>query len=408
MYDFKYANIPLDRPLTKDDIPHLKEQLSILKNRMAVHDNTQAAVKIILNSIYGVAGYKKFIGYNKDVAQTITAQCADLIHYTIDVHNDYFMNDWADDHDTHKKMGITYAENSPVEVVTYAVTDSVFVTMSHIYNNQKGYDGSMTQFILDINEHKLEEYTGKKLYDYCVIWGASTVRPGTNKPVYNLEIEEILYSQLSVGKNRYAKDVAWADGKTFEPQSKISIKGLELFQQSIPKVVREKSKEILYLILSIEDDSEIEPVVIGKIIEFKNMFTVWDVDQISKTTRVNGMANWTVKSTDKLVLVSGCSAHVKGAAHYNYLLYNNPQYKNKYDFITDSTKVNWYYSMESNGVQTFAYPKGSYPFEFAPPVNINLQFEKLVISPITNTLKALNINTKHLNSNFISYYDEIF
>ena len=47
----------------------------------------------------------------------------------------------------------------------------------------------------------------------------------------------------------------------------------------------------------------------------------------------------------------------------------------------------------------FAYMPGEYPYEFAPEIDYELQFEKCMIDPINRILKVLGLQT--LNRNLI-------
>lgn len=84
----------------------------------------------MLNGSYGAFATSYFILYNNHVAGTITAQGRDLTRTMDKVNEDYWYNQWQDDHELHYILGIknvsTISRDEPVSI--YADTDSLFVT----------------------------------------------------------------------------------------------------------------------------------------------------------------------------------------------------------------------------------------------------------------------------------------
>lgn len=84
----------------------------------------------MLNGSYGAFATSYFILYNNHVAGTITAQGRDLTRTMDKVNEDYWYNQWQDDHELHYILGIKnvspISRDEPVSI--YADTDSLFVT----------------------------------------------------------------------------------------------------------------------------------------------------------------------------------------------------------------------------------------------------------------------------------------
>jgi DNA polymerase elongation subunit (family B) len=84
----------------------------------------------VLNGSYGAFATSYFILYNNHVAGTITAQGRDLTRTMDKVNEDYWYNQWQDDHELHYILGIKnvspISRDEPVSI--YADTDSLFVT----------------------------------------------------------------------------------------------------------------------------------------------------------------------------------------------------------------------------------------------------------------------------------------
>jgi len=85
-YTSKFVNIDPDNcPLEE-----LKKVLDELHSLEGYYETKQLAIKQFINSIYGATASKYFIGYNIDVAESITLQGQDLNHYSENCVNRYY------------------------------------------------------------------------------------------------------------------------------------------------------------------------------------------------------------------------------------------------------------------------------------------------------------------------------
>ena len=114
--------------------------------------------------------------------------------------------------------------------------------------------------------------------------------------------------------------------------------------------------------------------------------------------RTNNINKYVLDDTDEFQLALKCPINVRAAGFYNYLLNNNKKYKKKYKFIGNGEKLKLYHC--KHGVSDmFAYLPGEHPYEFAPEIDYELQFEKCMIDPINRILTVLGLQT--LNRNLI-------
>jgi DNA polymerase elongation subunit (family B) len=120
--------------MTKEEkikkIELLKKKASELKKEVDYYNALQLALKLVLNGSYGAFATSYFILYNNHVAGTITAQGRDLTRTMDKVNEDYWYNQWQNDHELHYKLGIKnitpLSKDEPVSI--YADTDSLFVS----------------------------------------------------------------------------------------------------------------------------------------------------------------------------------------------------------------------------------------------------------------------------------------
>lgn len=390
---FKYTDIS-DNP-TKDEIKLAIKKLERLKTEQ---ENKNSALKIILNSIYGVAGFKSFICYNKDVAQSVTKQSEDLIKYTIKIFNHFFRDVWHERHDIHKQMGITVAPQVDHDVVNYADTDSIFAVLNRVYKSTD-YKGDYTQFLLDLNQFGLKAWLAQKMDEYVISFnGLREKKDG--KPALNLTFEENCHRVLWTAKKKYIKDTAFKDGKRFKPLEKITVKGLEMNQSSTPKFVRGKLKEFINYILTTDGKIDINDLI-QKLKAVKTEFQNIDPENICRTERISNYEKFIINDKTKIEIGDNAKPHTKGAAYYNYLLNQQKEnIKNKYEPIKTSNKVQWYYT-KTGLLESFAFLPGQIPYEFAPPINKDIQFETVYLGPVNTILKPLGI--KNLNSSLMVF-----
>jgi hypothetical protein len=76
----------------------------------------------------------------------------------------------------------------------------------------------------------------------------------------------------------------------------------------------------------------------------------------------------------------------------------NPKFKNRYKMIGNGEKLKLYHCKHAT-CEIFAYQPGAHPYEIAPQVDYEMQFEKSVIDPLNRVLIAVGLHT--LNRNLI-------
>lgn len=107
-------------------IEELEKEINRLKKVKEEYHNSEQAIKVFINSCYGAMASPFFVGYNVHAAEAVTLQGQDLIKFANHVFDEYFLNYWHKDTETHKKMGLTYVNpiNNETTIV-YNDTDSV-------------------------------------------------------------------------------------------------------------------------------------------------------------------------------------------------------------------------------------------------------------------------------------------
>jgi hypothetical protein len=65
--------------------------------------------------------------------------------------------------------------------------------------------------------------------------------------------------------------------------------------------------------------------------------------------------------------------------------------QDKYEFIKSGTKIKYYSCKDKSINDTFSYMRGSFPIEFAPEIDMELQFYKAILSPINSIIEPLGM-----------------
>ena len=131
-----------------------KQTLKAYQKEKDIYYNTEQAIKILLNSIYGCFGSEYFTFFKKDIAESITLQAQHLIRHSEDMVNKYFMEYWHKDFKLHEKLGIKIKPNAkvskPVWIYTdtdscapdtIIITDKGKLTIEELYNSQLNING---------------------------------------------------------------------------------------------------------------------------------------------------------------------------------------------------------------------------------------------------------------------------
>lgn len=362
-------------------IEELKTEIKRLQDLKEEYNGLQHSIKIFINSVYGACASIYFTGYNVFVAEAVTLQGQDLIHFANNIIDDYFLNKWHLDTELHKKMGLTHVNKVLAKtVVVYNDTDSTYMTFQPVLDSCD-WKENPKDFILKLKELKLDLYFNDKFSEYAKKFNTENLQ--------FFELEKIAYSGLMMAKKKYVLDVAWADpGIDFEPQEKLAFTGVEIVQSSTPKFVRKVLKELVKYIFSKGKKLDYSEAV-KKLKDYKAQFIMQDPDDICKGVSIGDYEKYALDDRKEIVLADKCPINVRSAAVYNHILFNS-KFKSKYNLIKTGDKIKFYYSKGQDEV--FGFIPGNYPYEFAPEIDYDRQFEKIIVEPFNRFIETLGFN----------------
>ena len=386
----------LEKPeseLNETETKDLIEHYSMMSAKYTAYEQ---AVKVTLNSIYGAFGNKWFHFFNLDIAESITIQGQGAILYSEKILNKYFQDFWMKDSDVHEYFNIKVVNKLVKPSVVYIDTDSCYVQFEEMYESIEwlGEKLAIDKFIMKLYNFRIKDYITK-----CMAKYAETTN--TDNFLY-FDLETIAYSGIWLAKKKYLQNIAWEDKLEEEDRyptlSKIKTIGFDTIQSSTPAVARKHLTEALKLVLSEKPTSALLKKLVEYLKKCKKEFKLVDVDQIAFNKRTNNIEKYIVDDTIEFQIGSKCPPNVKAAGFYNFLMNTNPKYKNKYKMIGNGEKLKLYHCKHMT-CDMFAYMPGDHPYEIAPEIDYELQFEKSVIDPLNRVLKACSLQT--LNRNLI-------
>jgi DNA polymerase elongation subunit (family B) len=362
-------------------IEELDKEIARLKSLKEEYYNLEQSIKIFINSIYGGVGSPYFSCYNVSLAEAVTLQGQDMIHFANELLDDYFLNKWHLDTKLHEALGLTFVNKVQEKtIVIYNDTDSTYITMKPIVESCD-WQGDPIDFILKIKDLRLDRYIDLKFDEYA--------KSFNTKNLQVLELEKIAYSALMVAKKKYILDLAWKDpGIRFKPQEKIVPVGVEVVQGSTPPFSRKTLKAMLNTLFEKGKEWEYSEIV-KRLKEYKKQFILQDPNEISKTVSIGDYEKYVLEDRKEIRLADKCPINVRSASIYNHTLLNT-KWKSKYNLIRTGDKIKYYYAASDDEV--FGFLPNNYPYEIATEVNYDRQFEKVVVEPFNRFMTSAGFN----------------
>jgi DNA polymerase elongation subunit (family B) len=365
---------------TKDDLKKEIERLTNLKNELK---NEEQAVKLTMNSIYGAVGNSFFVCQNPDVAEAVTLQGQDLIKFAEKIINRYFNEHWHIDKELHEKIGLTEVRRIARPLVIYIDTDSNYVSFEEVVKSCD-WNGTPMDLILKINEYRINDYLKNCLNIYAKKWGTENCQ--------DFELETLSHNAIFLGKKKYVVNLAYDSGITIQSLKELKFTGVEMVKGGTPPFVREKLIYLTKYIFSHGSKFELKNFV-KEIKDIKKEFKIQEPDRISAGITSNNYEKFILNDSTSLEVAGSCPIHVRASGFHNFLL-NNSKYKSKYPLIQSGEKVRWYFvkTKKVTDCNVFAYSQGTYPYEFAPAIDYDMQFTKTILDPINRFIEAMGHN----------------
>lgn len=379
----------------------LRAAINNCENKEEFYHTMEQSTKVFINSVYGAMASQYYVCSNIAIAESITLQGQDLIKYSVIVLNKYFRDMWKYEYKTHDliarcmkekfpdfdvedfkercKAGIELSEGDTLQV--YGDTDSAYISVQPVIEACGIKTEMETDFVLAINKYILETYLADMFEKYAEMYNC-------DKNLEAFELEKVARSVIMLAKKKYIMDISWKEPDVHvAPLHSIVYKGIEVIQGSTPAFCRDMMKDFIKFMLNKLNTGE-KPsydAIIKKLKEIKTKFTLQSPNEISKSFGMSDYEKYVLDDKKTLTFTDAVTPiHVRAAAYYNHMLYNKAKkYKSKYNTIKKGDKVKFYYTADKS---VFAFLPNEFPIEFAPKMDIDEQFEKMVLGPLNRII----------------------
>lgn len=307
----------------------------------------------------------------------------------VGMYNDEYVYDIEMDDDTH-----TFYCNDVL------VHNSAYITLDFLLKTCGITEEQSTRFIMEFYTNILKEYLG---------WCFELYAESYNCPVNleEFELEKVARSVIMLRKKKYVMDISWREGKTAEgiyekPLHKLVIKGVEIIKGESSLFCRQEMKNfVIWLLQNINENKEIKySEIIKHIKEIKTRFSAMHPNEICKNQSISDYDKYIQDDKREGGAVFNKNMTItmpaKAVARYNNLLYTSAKkYRSKYNIIHSGDKVKLYYIKQTrdeekaNPNAAFAFLPGNFPSEFAPPIDIDKQFNLLILGPLNRFIVAI-------------------
>ncbi|SDJ31488.1 replicative DNA polymerase I [Halovenus aranensis] len=324
------------------------------------YDRQQQAVKVIMNSLYGVLGWDRFRLYDREMGAAVTATGREVIEFTEQVTNELDKE------------------------VIYGDTDSVMVSVGTDVSKEEAIERSF-EIEERIND-AYDEFAREEL-------DATDHR-------FQIEFEKLYRRFFQAGKKkRYAGHIVWKEGQDVDD---IDITGFEYQRSDIAPITKRVQKDVIEMIVKGEDVDEIKTYVHDVIQDFQ------DGNADPEDVGIPGGIGKRLDNYDT------DTAHVRGAKYANTVLGTNFQRGSKPKRLyVDRVHADFFERIEAeNGDELDADPvyeefqrdPDVICFEYADqvPEEFEIDWEKMLDKtlkgPIARILEALGISWDEVRS----------
>ncbi len=182
------------------------------------YDRQQGAVKVLMNSLYGVFGWDRFRLYDREMSAGVTSTNREVIDFTADV-----------------TAEIGYE-------VTYGDTDSVMLSLGNL-EKKDAIDASF----------EIEDHINDRYDDFA------RDRLNAEDHRFQIEFEKLYRRFFQAGKKkRYAGHIIWKEGKDVDD---IDITGFEYKRSDIAQITKEVQQHVIETIVTGDDiDEDLEAI----------------------------------------------------------------------------------------------------------------------------------------------------
>jgi len=348
-----------------------KQELYRVQRDIAIAENQQMSIKILLNSLYGALGNKYFRFFDQRIAEGITLTGQLTIRWAEKAINDY----------------LNSVLKTKKDYVLAIDTDSVYVCLDDLVSAVS--PKNPLEFVNTVCQEKLEQVLEDSYSELFNIMGGIE-----NRMV--MKREAIADRGIWTAKKRYILNVLDNEGVRYA-EPKLKIMGIEAIKSSTPAPCREALKEMFKTIIG-----GTERDVQNNIESFRTYFKTLPPDQIAFPRGITNLTQFRDKQT---IYKKGTPIHARGGILYNKML-KDLSLDKQYNKIQNGEKIKFIYLRTPNHIKENVISFLDYlPEEFGLHryIDYDTQFNKTFLDVIDPILSAVGWNSKE-----VATLDEFF
>ena len=345
------------------------------EEKIARYHGLQNALKIILNSMYGILAVPFTRYFNKNIAEAVVSCGRQTIKASEKIVNE-LLNKPTDE------LLKLFDECSPKDNVSkekedfvlYGDTDSLYINVGAVLKRYTTYmmnDESIIEATKQLATI-IENYVNNRAYK-------EVQRKAYNSAETDFRIkfkqEIIAKTVLFVKKKKYS---CWIIDEEGAQVDKIKTTGLEIVRSDTPELVRPMLKQAMNMILKKHPDKEL----IAFVAQCRKELQVAVPEQLATNI---GVHDTTKYIESDFSCKKGTPMQVKGVANYRNLL-KQMKLTGKYEDITEGGKVKVVY-VKKNTLNMESISFLRWPSEFDKVVQIDI--EKMITKTLLNKLSIL-------------------
>ena len=387
-------------------LDELRAAIAQCEDKVNLYSCLEQGCKRFINSVYGALASKFYQCSNIDIAESITLQGQDLIKFSVRCCNKFFDTLWNQQTEEQRYIARDMKEKYPDFDVDgflekckgkpnfgetcqiYGDTDSAYVTLDPLVKMLGITNEQSADFILLFDKYMLSPYL-----EYC--FDVYAKQYNCKKNLEKFELEKIARTVLMQKKKKYVMDISWKEPDIHvKPLHSLVFKGVEVIKGTSSLFCRNEQREFVKWIMdNLNNDKKLDyGEIVGKLRDIKKRFIMQNPNDMCMTQSISDYEKYVLNDRGLDVeYVPGTvpPMHVKASARYNNMLYTSAKkYRSKYNMIHKGDKIKIYY-IKGNRENAFAFIPNAFPMEFAPPMDVDIQFEKLILDPLNRYIEAL-------------------
>jgi len=367
----------------KKSLPELKgKDFERTKEKIARYQGLQNALKIILNSTYGILAVPFSRYFNTNIAEAIVSCGRQTIKASERYVNQLYNKPSKALLDVLNNMerDITKKPSEDVDLILYMDTDSLFINVGRLFDLYGVEWKNKTDEYIMNHIHNISVVTEDYVNDKAYREMQRTVYNSTETDFrIKFKREIIAKSILFVKKKKYS---AWIVDEERNPVDKIKTTGLEIVRSDTPEVVRPVLKDIMSMILKGSSDNELSTMISKCKKELQGM----PPEAISTNIGIHDTKKYIGPDGKS---VKGTPMQIKGVANYRALL-KILGLEGKYEDIMEDAKVKVLYVKKNKfGFDAMAFNRWPKEFDSVLQVDYTRQIEKTFLNKCEMLLKVL-------------------